>query len=52
MVRVINGPEDTITFDFRDYRLNLFVVEGVVSRAAFSRYFSLLTDTGYAHTQT
>jgi hypothetical protein len=35
MVRVIDGPEDTITFDFREYRLNLFVVDGVVSRAAF-----------------
>jgi hypothetical protein len=35
MVRVIDGPEDTITFDFREYRLNLFVVDSVVSRAAF-----------------
>ena len=35
MVRVIDGPHDTITFDFREYRLNLFVVDGVVSRAAF-----------------
>ena len=35
MVRIIDGLEDTITFDFREYRLNLLVVEGVVSRAAF-----------------
>jgi hypothetical protein len=35
MVRVVDGPDDTITFDFREYRLNLFVVDGVVSRSAF-----------------
>jgi hypothetical protein len=35
MVRVIDGPRDTITLDFREYRLNLFVVDGVVFRAAF-----------------
>ena len=35
MVRIIDGLEDTITFDFREYQLNLLVVEGVVSRAAF-----------------
>jgi hypothetical protein len=35
MVRVVDGPDDTITFDFRAYRLNLFVLNGVVSRAAF-----------------
>jgi hypothetical protein len=35
MVRVIDGRDDTITFDFREYRLNLLVVDGVVSRAAF-----------------
>jgi hypothetical protein len=35
MVRVIDEPHDTITFDFRQYRLNLLVVDGVVHRAAF-----------------
>jgi hypothetical protein len=35
MVRVIDGLDDVITFDFRPYRLNLVVVEGTVSRAAF-----------------
>jgi len=35
MVRVIDGPNDVMTFDFRSYRLNLYVVDGVVTRAAF-----------------
>jgi hypothetical protein len=35
MVRVIDGLNDVITFDFRPYRLSLFMVDGTVSRAAF-----------------
>lgn len=35
MVRVIDGLNDTITFDFRPYRLNLLVVDDKVSKAAF-----------------
>jgi hypothetical protein len=35
MVRVIERPNDPITFDFRPYRLNLVVTEGSVTRAAF-----------------
>ena len=37
MVRIIDGPNDVIRFDFRPYRLNLLVVDGMVSRAAFFR---------------
>ena len=35
MVRVIDRPNDPITFDFLPYRLNLVVVDGTVTRAAF-----------------
>jgi hypothetical protein len=35
MIRLIDGPADSVTLDFREYRLILFVVDAVVSRAAF-----------------